>query len=159
MNKSSNSTSNWLKAILITSPILLAAAFSVFLSVSNILNPEEIEPYEYVEYLNITAIELYHDFKTDPAAAELNYQDKYLLVTGVIAGWGFDEKLGHYIRLISDESGNQSVICSWYQAFFVQRMPEFLGEEITVSGKYEAWSEGNLQIINCSSSSVQVAVE
>jgi len=139
-----------------TSPALLLVVVGLFFSINTILNTKIIEHNEPAEQLCISAIELYNDFQIDPIAAEANFKDKDLIITGVFADWGYNPISGYYIILVSDEYGNQSISCYWRLELDTLRIADLIGQEITLEGSYGDWSDGNLKLYNCTSTVIPV---
>jgi len=157
----SNGAGVWLKGILVTSPILLAAAASVFLVASSIINPPEPEfvftpPQDPAQQagstkIEMTAEDIYLDFLQDPEESNNQYLDKQIKITGTVASWGFDKDLLPVLSLISDSFGNDKIICRWYQFFNEEGMIDIIGKEIVLLGTCNGLTDDLLYFNNCSS--------
>ena len=160
----SNSAGGWLKGIMVTSPILLAAAASVFLVASSIINPPEPEfvfvpPVDPAEQtgstkLEATAEDIYLDFLQNLEESNNQYLDKNIKITGTIASWGLNSDLQPLLTIISDSFGNDKIVCNWFQNFDEAVIDDIIGKEIVFLGICDGITGGLLYFHNCSSDEV-----
>ena len=164
----SNGAGGWLKGIIVTSPILLAAAASVFLVASSIINPPEpefvfIPPEDPAQQAGSTKIEIsaediYLDFLQNLEESNNQYLGKNIKITGIVASWGLDDDLLPILTVVSDSFGNDNVICKWFQYFDEEGMTDIIGKEINLLGICDGLQDGYLFFRNCSSEVVPTSV-
>jgi len=159
----SNGAGGWLKGVMVTSPILLAAVASVFLVASSIINPPELivfippeDPANQVvsTKIEMSAEDIYLDFLQDPEDANNQYLGNSVKLTATIADWGLNNLQQPILTLYSDDFDNAKIICRWYQIFDEIQMPSIVGTEIILMGICDGLSEDKLHFSNCSSLSV-----
>lgn len=128
-----------IRSITIASPVLLAAALSVVLAVSAILNPDEdtFSP-TILDYndttqnggddggatglFNLTAVELYEEYREYALDPELSlqivdaiYKDKIIIVTGELASWGTQGI--NYIAVLSSDYDEDATLIQDFVRF------------------------------------------
>ena len=158
----SNGAGGWLKGMVVTSPILLAAVASVFLVASSIANPVDdpevvFTPPEdsggggVTDRIEITAEDIYLDFLQNLEESNNTYLGKSIKLTGVIATWGLDSNLQPVLTIYSDIFGNDKIVCKWFQHFDEDGMDVLIDKEVTLLGVCDGLQDGFLYFHNCSS--------
>ncbi len=166
----SNGTGGWFKGIMVTSPILLAAAATVFLVASSIINPPDPEfvytPPEDSDQqtgptkIEISALDIYLDFLQNLEDSNNRYLGNDIRLTGVVATWGLNTDLQPIITMVSDSFGNAKIVCKWFQFFDADGMVinNIIGREIVLLGVCDGLTGGFLYFHNCSSELVPTKV-
>ena len=159
-----------IRSVTIASPVLLAAALSVVLAVSAIINPDEDTFSPTIldgngttqngggaaGLFNLTAVELYDEYREYALDPELSlqivdaiYKDKLITVTGELASWGTQGI--NYIAVLSSDYDEDAVLIQDFVRFVfaypltqltVEGLPDRLGSRVTLTGVCRGWEDG-----------------
>ncbi len=167
----SQNGNDWIRSVTIASPVLLAAALSVVLAVSAIINPDEdtfsptiLDGNDTTQnggddgagLFNLTAVELYEEYREHALDPELGlqtidaiYKDKIITVTGELASWGTEGI--NYITVLSSDYDEDVVLVQDFVKFIfaypftsltLEGMPNRLGSSVTLTGICRGWEDG-----------------
>ncbi|MGD0794122.1 MAG: hypothetical protein ABR958_00810 [Dehalococcoidales bacterium] len=131
-----------MKKILLISLVLVTILFGACIVGKNPTNPNTLPPSPTP--IEITAVQLYKEYKNNQTAADKKYKGKEFTVSGAVQEIGKDQSGTPYLLLAAGENMTNGIYCTFPDNYDTILARLNIGQNVGITGVGVGFKDGNV---------------